>query len=71
MWLEGSLAPDLQTTAPGIQISGIPRILIYGYDTHIENSQSFQTIGDLASQLRMSLRAIRQVRYHVAASYPS
>jgi protein SERAC1 len=60
MWLEDSLPLDLQTPAR-VPNLGPARILIYGYDTHIENSQSFQTIKDLASQLRMSLRAIRRV----------
>lgn len=61
MWLEDSLPSDLQTPAQGATKLGPARILIYGYDTHLENSQSFQTIEDLAGQLRMSLRAIRQV----------
>jgi hypothetical protein len=63
MWLQDSLAPDLQTPALGTLNSGVPRILTYGYDTHIEKSQSFQSISDLASQLRMSLRAIRKVSF--------
>ena len=61
MWLEDSLAPDLQMPTRGLPFPGVPRILVYGYDTHIQNSQSFQTVTDLAGQLRMSLRAIRQV----------
>ena len=63
MWLEDSLVLDLQKNIRGASISAVPRILIYGYDTHIENSQSFQTIGDLAGRLRISLRAIRQVSF--------
>ena len=61
MWLEDSLPTDLQTAAQGVIKLGTSRILSYGYDTHLENSKSFQTIEDLAGQLRMSLRAIRPV----------
>jgi hypothetical protein len=61
MWLEDSLPSDLQKSVQEALKLGPARILIYGYDTHLENSQSFQTIEDLAGQLRMSLRAIRQV----------
>ncbi|OIW32574.1 hypothetical protein CONLIGDRAFT_699412 [Coniochaeta ligniaria NRRL 30616] len=46
MWLEDSLPAGLRT-------EGTARILIYGYDAHVENSDSFQSIEDLASQLRL------------------
>ena len=52
MWLRDSLPGDL----PGA------RILIYGYDTGLEGSRSFQTMIDLASQFRNHIQAIRGVR---------
>jgi len=59
MWLEDSLSTDLFTY--GSSTGTIARVLLYGYDSHIERSDSFQSIRDLASKLRMSLRAIRKV----------
>jgi hypothetical protein len=49
MWLRDSLPDDL----PGA------RILIYGYDTELQKSQSFQSLRNLANQFRNDLRAIR------------
>ena len=49
MWLRDSLPDDL----PGA------RILIYGYDTELQKSQSFQSLRNLANQFSNHLRAIR------------
>jgi hypothetical protein len=49
MWLRDSLPNDLPKT----------RILIYGYDTRLENSTSFQSIDDLGIDLRSSINNIR------------
>jgi hypothetical protein len=57
MWLQDALPIDLRKSADGLE-----RILTYGYNTQLENSQSFQIIDDLARQLRGSLRAIREVQ---------
>src|SRR5947207_12319847 len=51
MWLRDSLPHDL----PGA------RILIYGYDTRLEGSQSFQNVTTLAGQFRNQIQAIRGV----------
>jgi hypothetical protein len=55
MWLRDSLPNVL----PGA------RILIYGYDTRLESSQSFQNIRNLAGQFRSHIKAIRE---HLAVS---
>jgi len=49
MWLRDSLPTDLPET----------RILVYGYDTHLFKSESFQNIKDLGIQLRNSINTIR------------
>jgi hypothetical protein len=49
MWLRDSLPYDL---------SGV-RILVYGYDTRLESSQSFQSLRTLAGQFKNQIRAIR------------
>ena len=49
MWLRDSLAFDL----PGI------RMLVYGFDSHLGKSDSFQSISSIADQFQDSLRAIR------------
>jgi hypothetical protein len=49
MWLRDSLPNDLPKT----------RILVYGYDTRLENSASFQSIDDLGIHLRSSINNIR------------
>jgi hypothetical protein len=49
MWLRDSLPHDL----PGA------RILIYGYDSRLESSQSFQDVRTLAGQFRNHIKAIR------------
>ncbi len=49
MWLRDSLPHDL----PGV------RILVYGYDTRLQNSQSFQNVRTLAGQFRNHIKAIR------------
>ena len=51
MWLRDSLPHDL----PGA------RILIYGYDSRLEDSQSFQNVTTLAGQFRIQIQAIRGV----------
>lgn len=49
MWLRDSLPYDL----PGV------RILVYGYNTRLESSQSFQNVRTLAGQFKNHIRAIR------------
>jgi hypothetical protein len=49
MWLRDSLPNDLPRT----------RILVYGYDTRLEDSTSFQSIDDLGIHLRSSINNIR------------
>jgi hypothetical protein len=49
MWLRDSLPKDLPSL----------RVLIYGYDTRLEKSQSFQNTYDLGLQLRNSIQDIR------------
>ena len=49
MWLRDSL---------GIDIPGV-RILIYGFDSHLEKSDSFQGLSSIADQFKDSLRTIR------------
>lgn len=49
MWLRDSLAFDL----PSI------RILVYGFDSHLNRSDSFQSLSSIADQFQDSLRAIR------------
>ena len=51
MWLRDSLPADL----PGIQI------LLYGYETQLHGSRSFQDLEALAAALRMDLEAIRGI----------
>lgn len=50
MWLRDSLPHDL----PGV------RILIYGYDSHLVGSQSFQGIEALAIEFRTHIATIRK-----------
>jgi hypothetical protein len=50
MWLRDSLPHDI----PGL------RVLIYGYDTHLHNSESFQDLEAISSSFRTALRAIRK-----------
>ena len=50
MWLRDSLPYDL----PGV------RILTYGYDSHLADSQSFQGVEDLATEFRVLTAAIRK-----------
>jgi hypothetical protein len=49
MWLRDSLPYDL----PGA------RILVYGYDTRLEGSKSFQNVRTLAGQFRTHIKAIK------------
>ncbi|KAH9204746.1 hypothetical protein DL95DRAFT_376793 [Leptodontidium sp. 2 PMI_412] len=60
MWLQDALPIDLQKSVNGLVKPNSERILTYGYNTQLENNQSFQVIDDLARQLRGSLRAIRE-----------
>jgi len=53
MWLRDSLGSDL----PGA------RILTYGFDSHVKNSDSFQGILSLADQFKDSLRTIRNYEH--------
>jgi hypothetical protein len=48
MWLCDDLPYDLTTT----------RIIVYGYESQLHGSQSFQGLEDLATTLRMSLRLL-------------
>jgi hypothetical protein len=50
MWLRDSLPHDL----PGV------RILIYGYDSHLVGSQSFQGMDALATEFRTHIATIRK-----------
>ena len=50
MWLRDCLPQDLQGA----------RILLYGYDTSLLGSQSFQGIYDTAITFTMNLRSIRK-----------
>ena len=49
MWLRDSLPVDLRGA----------RILVYGYDSHLNKSDSFQSISFIANQFQDSLYAIR------------
>jgi hypothetical protein len=49
MWLRDSLPQDLPTA----------RILTYGHDSHLNQSNSFQKITDLGRQLHVSIKSIR------------
>jgi len=49
MWLRDSLPYDL----PGV------RILLYGYDSHLVGSQSFQGLEALATEFRTHIATIR------------
>jgi hypothetical protein len=49
MWLRDSLPRDLQGA----------RVLLYGYDTSLLQSQSFQDISDIAIAFSRSIRSIR------------
>lgn len=57
MWLRDSLPQDLPHT----------RILLYGYDSEMIQSQAVQTIRDLANTFRSAIKSIRSydaVRRH-------
>jgi hypothetical protein len=53
MWLRDSLPRDLPET----------RILVYGQDTRLHKSESFQNTKDLGIQLRNSISNIRSCLY--------
>lgn len=59
MWLQESLASDL-ANSPDFGEPIHPRILVYGYNARVDNSQSFQGIEDLAIDLRVQLQGVRQ-----------
>jgi len=62
VWLEESLPRDLQS------IGGCrARVLIYGYDSTVEKSDSFQSKPDLAKRMRASLRAVRKVSHDLTS----
>lgn len=48
MWLRDSLAKDLPHA----------RIFIYGYDTQLQGSHSFENIGDLALKLQYAINVV-------------
>ncbi|KAF2236478.1 hypothetical protein EV356DRAFT_73100 [Viridothelium virens] len=54
MWLRDSLPQDLEAA----------QIYLYGYDSHLSNSQSFQGIVALATTLRQRLQRLRRVSEH-------
>lgn len=49
MWIRDSLLKDLPTA----------RILLYGHDSHLSKSSSFQTLSDLGKQLQVAIHSIR------------
>ena len=49
MWLRDSLPQDLESA----------QIYLYGYDSHLSNSRSFQGIVALATTLRQRLQRLR------------
>jgi hypothetical protein len=61
MWLQDSLLQDLRNQTDAYNSFPLPRILIYGTDTHLANSQSFQTVPDLAGQLIRAIKSVRRV----------
>lgn len=50
MWLRDALPKDLSCA----------RILIYGYDTSLVNSESFQNISDVGKRLRKAILDVRR-----------
>ncbi|KAK7222801.1 hypothetical protein V2G26_010804 [Clonostachys chloroleuca] len=62
MWLSDSLYDNLRSIARSEEFpQGIrPRILLYGHDSHIDQSQTFQCLEDLAIDLKILLRRIRE-----------
>ncbi|KAF4334524.1 hypothetical protein FBEOM_11641 [Fusarium beomiforme] len=59
MWLEDSLPAHLRAAWESSKAGCVARVLLYGYDARVESSISFQSIHDLAENLRGSLKAIR------------
>ena len=57
MWIRDCLPLDL----PGV------RILVYGYDSHLSKSESFQSITSIANQFLDSLHAVRVSRMVVVS----
>lgn len=49
MWLRDALPDDMPSA----------RIYIYGYDTQLENSDSFQSIRDIGSSFYSAIRSMR------------
>jgi hypothetical protein len=62
MWLCDDLPKDLSAA----------RIIIYGYDSQLHGSQSFQGLEDLATALRTMLKRIvpKTEVYNTAAIFP-
>ncbi|KFA68739.1 hypothetical protein S40285_09143, partial [Stachybotrys chlorohalonatus IBT 40285] len=56
MWIRDALTYDL--TVGHAETSGIGRVMIYGYGSAVEGSNSFQNIEDLATSFRDSLLAL-------------
>ncbi|KEY73844.1 hypothetical protein S7711_10154 [Stachybotrys chartarum IBT 7711] len=56
IWIRDALPYDL--TVGHAETSGIGRVMIYGYDSAVEGSNSFQNIEDLATSFRDSLLAL-------------
>ncbi|KAG9253647.1 uncharacterized protein F5Z01DRAFT_657852 [Emericellopsis atlantica] len=55
MWLQDSLPVDLRL----LPESKEARVLIYGYDSHLSESQSFQSLWDLGGKLQATIRESR------------
>jgi hypothetical protein len=55
MWLRDSLGVDLQSNG---ERCGIGRVMIYGYESGLERSDSFQSLEDLANALRLKLNSL-------------
>ncbi|KAH7318509.1 hypothetical protein B0I35DRAFT_451334 [Stachybotrys elegans] len=59
MWIRDALPYDL--TVGNAESSGIGRVMIYGYDSAVKNSNSFQNLEDLAICFHNSLLALIDV----------
>ncbi|KAL2211269.1 hypothetical protein CC79DRAFT_194278 [Sarocladium strictum] len=58
MWLQDSLVKDVQPKGP---TAGVVRVLTYGYESFVAESQCFQTLWDIGGKLQASIREIRPV----------
>ena len=65
MWIRDALPYDL--TVGHAESPGIGRVMIYGYDSAVENSNNFQNLEDLATSFRHSLLALTNVTGGITA----